>query len=266
MYWSQDLVTYILFPYLLPSLSIHEQDCWPEDEFKAVLEYFLISFCNIGSEKTQNVLETFVRRTFLIPNSSCYTADLNDDLSFLANIQNRDSFKKIGKWKTGAHYLYASSFLIENKAVYSQDTLTLAIWNNYKEVVALLLKSKANVHIDNDDTIRRASKFGDRDIAAVLIEHKANIHAENDEAFIWASIYGHSDVVALLLLNKANVHVNNDEAIMHASKLGYKSIVVLLLAYNANVNSPDNCALRSAIRYGHRDIVDLLLEHKAEII
>jgi ankyrin repeat protein len=272
MYWSQDLIVFLLFPYLLPSLPIYKEDCWSTKEFRHILEYLLISFCNTSLEITQNVLEVFIRRTLLQDNLSCFTPNVINDLEFLVNIENRDSFKRVNKWKSSTHFLYASSFLIEHKAnihVLNDRAISLASQHGYKEVVALLLKHKANMHVTEENTYHNAlvwaSQCGNRDVVTLLLEHKADIHAHDDNALKWACENSQKDVVVLLLKCKANIHAEDDYGLRVSSEKGYEDIVAVLLEHKADVHVDDNFALRYASKKGYIDVVALLLEHKADV-
>jgi hypothetical protein len=99
MPWAQDVVISVLFPYLLPSFSVkkkeywlkdvvsvllryflpaYKNECWSKEDIRYVFEELLMFLCKISLERTQEVLETFVRRMLFI-SSSCKT-NLDDDL------------------------------------------------------------------------------------------------------------------------------------------------------------------------------------------
>jgi ankyrin repeat protein len=238
MFWSQDVVISVLFPYLLPSLPICEQDCWSGKKFKSILEYLLTSFCHVSLEKTQGALEIFIRRIFSV---SCDEISLDNDLKFLANIKDRSTFG-LRQDFSEAYSFYATSFLIENGAnIYYENDRALQWASGYghRNVVALLLEQKANVHAKNDYALRWASENGHRDVATLLLEHKANVHANSDYAIRWAIQKGHTNVVALLLEHKADVHVIDDYAI-RPSYNNQKDIEALLLEHRADVHAKDD--------------------------
>jgi ankyrin repeat protein len=264
MAWSQDVLIFLLFPYLLPSLPICRNEFWSKDQIRSILEHLLLFYCNITMEKIQKLLQAFVRRVLSI-SSSC-NRNLDHDLYFLADIENRCSFTNAYQWKSSTYSLYACSFLIENKVnIHKDDDFALQCASNFghKNVVALLLKHNANVHAGYDCVLRWASLEGDKDIVALVLEYKADVHAECDIALQWASCYGHKDIVAILLEHKADVHANEDDSLRWASYCGYKDIVAVLLEHKADVHAKDNWALRCASECGHKDTVALLLEYKA---
>jgi hypothetical protein len=235
MPWSQDVAICVLFPYLLPSLPVCGNELWSKHDIRGILEDLLLSYCSIPIEKIQKLLETFVNRVLSI--SSSLNRNLDDDLSFLADIENRCSFTNVDDWESSVYSLYACTFLIENKV---------------------------NIHEDNEYALQYASSAGHKDTVALLLEHKADVHELDDEALLLASAYGHKDVASLLLEHKADVHTENHNcALTCASSNGDKGIVALLLEHKADVNVHDDYALILASRNGHKDTVALLLEHKA---
>jgi hypothetical protein len=262
MYWSQNIVVFILFPYLLPSVPLVALDCWPKEKFRCVLEYILLSACDIGLDEIQDALKMFVKQTFRYPS---YKPSLDKDLCFLADMSQRYFFEQLISTNPEVYCLYGCSFLIENKLDIHQNNgaiLKYASRCGYKDVVDLLLKHKANVHVDFEYPLRYSSAKGHMNIVALLLQHKADIH-ENNFALGWASHYGHIGVVDLLLQQKANVHAYNNNAIVLASQNGHTNVVDLLLQHKADASS-DN-PLRWAVRNGHEDTVDLLIEHKADV-
>jgi ankyrin repeat protein len=231
MFWSQNVTIYILFSYLLPSLPVHEQDCWSEKGFQSVLEYLMTTLCNISPPQTQESLKRFVMKIFCISHDN---VSLDEDLFFLGDIQKRCFFTLIDQWESSVHSLYASSILIEHKA---------------------------DIHAENNYALRWASKCGYKDTVVLLLEHRANIHADEDHALRWASEFGHKDVVALLLENKANAHVYNNAAILWASRNGHTDTVALLLKYKPDIHRNFTMALEWAIENGQVETADLLLRH-----
>lgn len=51
MFWSQDIVISVLFPYMLPSVG--DSEWWQKKNFKSILECTMMLLCNISYEKTQ---------------------------------------------------------------------------------------------------------------------------------------------------------------------------------------------------------------------
>jgi hypothetical protein len=182
-------------------LAIQESECWSKQDMRSILEYLLISFCNIPTETTQTLLETFVRRVLSI--SSSYNRNLEDDLHFLADIEKRSSFIKFDKWKLSVYCLYVCNFLIEHKI-------------------------DADIHY----ALERVSCCGHKDTIALLLEHKADVDVKFGLPLRWACVRGHRDTAALLLKHKANVDPYNCNLLL-AKEHGHKDVISLLLEHNA---------------------------------
>jgi hypothetical protein len=73
------------------SFCINKNECWSKKHIRLIFEELLLFYCNTFVERTQELLETFVRRELSI--SSSYTN--LQDLYFLADIESRRSFTKI---------------------------------------------------------------------------------------------------------------------------------------------------------------------------
>jgi ankyrin repeat protein len=224
MFWSQDVLVCVLFPYLLPSLPFAKPDCWSVNDFRPVLEYLLVSLSNISPEMIQSVLETFVNQMFSI--SSCHKMSLDSDLCFLAEIEKRCHFENVYHWKSSSHSHFASSFLIENQnqqnlnTIY-KPTLSVLCHRGHKETVALLLKHKIDVHIEG--ALLKASYDGHKEIVALLLEHKADIHAQDDLAFQTAVLKNRKDTVDLLLEHKANIGMRVLPTFAHVQQHRYNN-------------------------------------------
>ena len=130
--------------------------------------------------------------------------------------------------------------------------------DNKYHIISWLLENGANIHVDNDHTLRWASYVGRTEIVKLLLEYKADIHAVSDDALRAASLEGHTEIVKLLLQYNANIHAHNDQALRWASDAGHTEIVKLLLENEANPHASDNQALRLARSKGYTDIVELL--------
>jgi hypothetical protein len=230
MWWSEDVVVSVLFPYLLPSLPICKTECWSKQDIRRVLEHLSMFYCDVPLEGTRELLETFVRRVLSVP-SSC-KIDLDDHLRFLAEIEKRSSFQKFELIKSSVHSLYSCIFLIEHKVnthgCYGH-ALRMASFNGHKDTVALLLEHKADVHAWNDSALKWASEAGQKDIVALLLERKADVNANDESALRLAGMNGHKDTVTLLLENRADL----DRALELTNNLNYKHTPALLLEYKA---------------------------------
>jgi hypothetical protein len=112
--WSQDILTSVLFPYLIPSLPVCKEDCWPKEDFQHVLKRLLMWLSGTPSKRTRCVLKTFLRKTLSV-SPSCQIEFVNDFM-FLANIEDRSFFDKTCFWSSKSYLTrYASEFLLEHK-------------------------------------------------------------------------------------------------------------------------------------------------------
>ncbi len=76
--------------------------------------------------------------------------------------------------------------------------LTSGSWNGRLDFVIIALKNGANIHTNNDQALRWASRYGHLEIVKYLVSLGANIHTNNDEALIWATGNNHTEVVKYL--------------------------------------------------------------------
>jgi len=131
-------------------------------------------------------------------------------------------------------------------------------------VIKSLLKEGANVHANDDCTLRWASVNKHLKTAELLLKHGANVHIGNDWALKEASINGHLEVVRLLIRYGANVHASGDWALKEACTNGHLKVVKFLIKHGADVHAANTFALKWASRSGHTEIVELLLKHGAD--
>lgn len=127
---------------------------------------------------------------------------------------------------------------VRNNEEHEQHALCLAALPDLKQVVRLLLDSKADVnHADY----------------------------EGSTALIWAAYKGYADVVELLTDAQAALDYADNEgytALHNATFKGHKRIVDHLIKSGTNVKSADNeggTALHNASYSGHTDVIEMLL-------
>ena len=90
--------------------------------------------------------------------------------------------------------------------------------NGYLDVVKFLVNKGANIHADDDGSIRLASISGHLDIVKFLVSEGANIHARDDGAVQWASYIGHFEVVKYLISRGADISKINPTIVLNLSK------------------------------------------------
>jgi len=133
------------------------------------------------------------------------------------------------------------------------------------DFVIAALDSGADIHVENDFSVRYASRNDQYETVKLLIEHDADIHANTDEAVRYASERGHYNVVKLLIENGADIHANTDEAVRTASMYGHYKTVKLLIENGADIHANIDYAVRKASENGHYETVKLLIENGADI-
>jgi len=120
--------------------------------------------------------------------------------------------------------------------------------------IELAIKHGADVHADNEEALRLASRYGHLDVVKVLVQHGADVHASNDGALRLASEYGHIDVVKFLVEHGANVHANYDGALRWAFYHSHLEVIKVLVQHGADVHAISN----QALRHGNLEIFKVL--------
>ncbi|CAG2206979.1 ANK [Mytilus edulis] len=153
--------------------------------------------------------------------------------------------------------------------------LFVAVENNYKEIIDLMLNLSSDVHIrDKFNTMRLylASKSGDlRTVQELLNQNVDPGNEYNISSLYIASYEGHVDIVNLLLDKNIDTNIVNkeNESVLYvAVSRGHTDIVKKLLEHDCNpniCNTDNETPLHIATRLGHTEIVKLLLIHKGDL-
>lgn len=156
--------------------------------------------------------------TFLIEGGAkvyCNNLDYASGKGFLDVIRilsNYISIKDFGQSTLGFainnNHLDVVEYLIQIIQKYKQPVLN----HHFKfvsslglvEMVGLLIKYGADVHVDDDFPIRNAAINGRVEIVNYLDKHGADIHAMNDYALRYASNNSHFDVVRFIISTAKN--------------------------------------------------------------
>ena len=138
------------------------------------------------------------------------------------------------------------------------SALVLTGFMPIEEAVALAIQAGADVHFNDDQALRIASKNGHVAVVEFLLKAGADVHADDNEALCWASYHGHLPVIEVVVKAGANVHAKNDYALRYASENGHLSVVKVLVKAGANVHAGNAAALRYASSSGHLPVVEFL--------
>lgn len=99
-----------------------------------------------------------------------------------------------------------------------QNLLTRASVKGYIKIVKYLVEEqKFDIHYNDDNCLRVASKEGKFEIVKYLVSCGADIHARNEESLIDSSACGYFNVSIFLIENGANIAFNNYEPLRMAN-------------------------------------------------
>jgi len=136
------------------------------------------------------------------------------------------------------------------------------------QVVKLLLAHKVNVDTCGLDgrpaaALRWASRCGQTEMVHLLLFHNADVHADQNHSLRIAAYNGHAETVRALLKHRADVHTMRETPLYWAVNGGHVATVQLLLNNKADVRVGP--FLDVAVKEGFADIARLLLSAKAII-
>ncbi|KAH0579586.1 hypothetical protein H2248_002437 [Termitomyces sp. 'cryptogamus'] len=123
-----------------------------------------------------------------------------------------------------------------NSDKHGQNTLHIAVWHGWLNIVKLLLKYNADVDARNhwgETPLHLAASLGHLDIVGLLLKHNADVNARDqwgETPLHQTACVGHLDVVQFLFNHNADVHARNNKGktpldgargCMHAKKVVY---------------------------------------------
>ena len=103
------------------------------------------------------------------------------------------------------------------------------------------------------------------DNVKLLIEKGANIHANDNYSLKYASVFGYLNIIKLLIEKGADIHANNDYTLRISSRFGYLNIIKYLIEKGADIHVNNNYSLRIAFQNEHLDVIKYLIEKGADI-
>ena len=181
--------------------------------------------------------------------------------------------------------LSATKFLLENGAnvntSYNDDfVLTWATFNNYTDIVRLLIEKGANIECYNPVgcTPLIIASYGNYEICEFLIQNGADVNARRTKgsnkdwtSLMYASYDSKLDIMKLLLENGALIDIRTPSlhsAYLIAAQHGTPDAVELLINNGAELNCTDSdgdSALICAAKYEQTDNIKLLIEYGVDI-
>jgi hypothetical protein len=149
------------------------------------------------------------------------------------------------------------------------SALPIAIWNKQIAVAQVLLDAKADVNIDEGQSLWLAIICGNCDLVDLLLTANANVHERNDMALRTSIHCGSLPIINKLLEHGADVHTYNDEILIYCVGWTPSStltpVVQRLLDANANVHAGNEAMLVEAIQDRNEPLVQILLNARADI-
>jgi len=85
------------------------------------------------------------------------------------------------------------------------ENIVMASNNGNAKLVKFLHENGADIHTDEEASLRLASSNGNIEVVKYLVENGANIHAKNDLAFKNACSHGHAAIVKYLISKGVNL-------------------------------------------------------------
>jgi hypothetical protein len=126
------------------------------------------------------------------------------------------------------------------------------------------IEDKPNIHFNNEEAFKYASKNGHLQIVNWLInlEDKPNIHVDDDFAFKYACHNGHLNIAKLLYYSfddKPNIHAEHEDAFRYACHNGHLETAKWLYSLgNINIHANNEDAFKYACYEGQLDIAKWL--------
>jgi len=132
-----------------------------------------------------------------------------------------------------------------------------------KPQILKLLSLGADVHINDDEPLRKVVRRENKELVEILLKHGADANAKDNEALITSVEYGNSLMTELLLKYGANANIG--EALATAANFGDLKILKLFLDYGANPNKKwmSSTPLFYALVSDQLGAVKLLSDHGA---
>ncbi|KAJ7595586.1 ankyrin repeat-containing domain protein [Mycena floridula] len=142
------------------------------------------------------------------------------------------------------------------------NTLSNAVYGGL-EMVKMVIDKGANLQVQGEAALEKASSNGNLDIVKLLIEK--GVSPKKGQSLQKACYHGHLEVVKILVENGADVNALGEEwatALWEAIDGNKKEVVEFLIESGADVNATEpSTPLQLGIQTGHKDIEDILRSH-----
>lgn len=106
--------------------------------------------------------------------------------------------------------------------------------NGELEKVKELVAQGANIHSNNEYSLREAASNGHIDVVKFLVEYGANVQAEDNYSLQWAAREGHLEVVKYLVSQGADPSARNYQAITSAAYFKHFDILKFLFDWSSD--------------------------------
>lgn len=238
------------------------------DNFVCSINKSLVKSTKIDRLLTRCVQENKQHQTIVLPEQGdCYYEPY--DKLF---IEKLSQYQKTKSFELCAFFGIIRDIQIilrEHKTIVDLDTALLcAIQFHHSEIIDLLIKNGANVHIQKDKALTIAIEYKNYDIINMLTKKYTHIYAFKENGLGTAIACGYVDIVNCLINNGADCDFNDGIFLNKCCMSGdYPNIIKLLLDNSATMNTQSKIesAYRIALLNDYLDSVTLLFKMSNEI-
>ncbi|KAJ3045559.1 hypothetical protein HDV00_009216 [Rhizophlyctis rosea] len=172
-----------------------------------------------------------------------------------------DAAARVGNVAIVRMILSAGASIHQVPDFFQDGGLYNAAWGGHLEVVQLLIAAGAAVEgfPGRGAPLIGAAERGASEVVKLLLEHGADVHRDDDKSLRGVVKGGYAKVVKLLLAAGADASGVWDIAVPEYCYDSRVDVVKVLLEAGADVHKDDDRALKLAARYGHADMVKVLL-------
>ena len=208
-------------------------------------------------ESGYNEVFKFLLNNGVNPNSK-YISEGGENLSFSSSLE-------ISK------LLIEHGAEVNSKDVYGYTPLIRAVIKDYKDIVELLLKNKANVNARTNDSFTALVYAKSKEVAELLIEYGANIDEKLNYGFTPLMLTNNKEIAELLIKHGAKLNEKTEDGktpLMYALLRSDEEVAQTLIQYGDDINIIDkegHTALTLMIVNGNSNFVELLLKNGATI-